>query len=198
MEMAIRTAENKRKQDSIALFVAHNLILDQRYLSAKQYLYGITATNVEWIEEQSTFHLAISTFGLNEFDESETLFLKMSQTASDSLTVTHIFSKARKKLSAKRIKLVGTLSYFIPGLGQLYAGDIKSAANSALLVTGLALVYLNTIANYGSVQALVGISPWFLRYYLGGSKNARRSALKRQRTLRNRYLNELIGLTDAH
>lgn len=84
--------------------------------------------------------------------------------------------------------LAKILSIFIPGLGQLYAGDAFNAANSFLLNGGLAASFFYIAERHSFINAITSIGPWFQRYYTGGFNRAEKIALMKQKEKRDKFL----------
>ena len=106
----------------------------------------------------------------------------------------NLFEKAERKLNPKRADRLKTLSLFIPGSGQIIAGNAKSGINSLLLIGGLSAFYISTARQYGTISAAITVLPWLSRYHVGGSENAQDSMLKRQEKLKSQYFDELIRI----
>ncbi len=76
-------------------------------------------------------------------------------------------------------------STFLPGLGQLYSGDMKNAINAFGLNAALGYFTFQTVAVGGYVEGALLFSSVFLRYYQGNRYHAERLA---QEENRNRNL----------
>lgn len=138
--------------------------------------------------------LGIAYFGNSSYNKAETAWLALAQTQDDSLLITEKFQKVKRKLDPRRPGRARHYSLIIPGLGQMLAGDVKNSLNSAVLVLGITALYVYSIQEYGPINAIIGILPWFSRYHVGGGENAMRSMQKRQRLLKDRYFNEFMSL----
>lgn len=88
------------------------------------------------------------------------------------------------KFSVNRAKI---LSYIIPGLGQAYSGDYKNSINSFLLTAGFVTLYLTVASTISPIEAIVGIGPWFQRYYQGGIKHSGLIAQKKKEKIKSKY-----------
>lgn len=141
------------------------------------------------------FFLAVSYFGLQRYEDSEKHFRACLKEETGEEDLAKIFKKVRRT-AKKKPRTAKLLSYFTPGLGQFYAGDIKNGLNSFLLVGGLAAggVYLGI--TYGILDAILIIAPWFYRYYRGGANRAEviaRDRLAEKQSQNYRKILELIG-----
>ena len=87
-----------------------------------------------------------------------------------------------------------TMSIIIPGLGQLYLGDLKSALNSFMLTSGFALLFIHTALEYSLIDAAASVLPWYQRYYQGGYENAGKIALKKREKKLTYEYKKILGL----
>lgn len=195
--MALYSTDSVALQDSILLVKALAFIKQKRFQKAKQDLFMIETMNGS-IARKMHFYLGICYYGLNQFAKAETTWHHLGLKPQDSLSLHNITNKAKRKINERRLKRISRLSYFIPGSAQILSGDIVSGVNSVVLLGGLTLLYLNTALNYGLGHALLSVSPWFIRYYMGGVKNARESAQKRQNQLKSRYFQLSLQLVSPY
>lgn len=98
------------------------------------------------------------------------------------------------RLEKPRPKTAETLSYFLPGLGQFYAGDLKNGFNSFLLNGALIALSVNVATTYGFLDAILSTVPWFQRYYLGGATKAGSIAEKQRAQNRRKTLQSVLQL----
>ncbi len=144
--------------------------------------------------KEKTFFEAVLMFSKGEYSKSKSAFLKLTQ---DSLAVERLFLKNAKvsKISPKKAK---NMSRIIPGLGQLYVGDIKNGLNSMLLTGGLmALGVRATIVN-NFLDASFAVGPWLQRYYKGGYTKAESIAKAKILEKRFKIYNQLLDTLAPH
>lgn len=84
------------------------------------------------------------------------------------------------------------MSMIIPGLGQLYAGDIKNGLNSLILTGGLFSLGIYSAINNGFLDASLSVIPWFQRYYQGGFNKAQIIAKAKIEKKRYQIFNQLL------
>jgi hypothetical protein len=121
------------------------------------------------------------------FDENETI----KKNKIDSLFVVLESIKGPKPKKAR------ILSTFLPGLGQLYAGDIKNGINSFVLTGVLFALGINTAINLTLLDALMTVAPWFQRYYMGGYNRAENIAAEKFKEKQNRVFLSILSVYDS-
>jgi tetratricopeptide (TPR) repeat protein len=124
---------------------------------------------------------AIILFAKNDFETAEKAFLKISK---DSTVVQDLFVK-NKKISRISPKKAKNLSRVIPGLGQLYVGDVKNGLNSFLLTGGLMVLGIRGVLVNSLLDAAFSVGPWLQRYYKGGYEKA--EAIAKAKILEKRF-----------
>lgn len=148
-----------------------------------------------YFTRKKNFYLGITYFGLGEFKFAGEHFINCVD-PGDSIAraqIENLFDK-RKNLYRPHPQLAMVLSIFVPGLGQLYAGDIKNGINSLVLVGGLGLVTANTALQYSIFDAAIGVFPWFERYYQGGFTQAKKIAEKKRARRREKTYHEILTI----
>ena len=143
--------------------------------------------------QEKTFFEAVLTFSKGDYDKSKSAFMKLTQ---DSAAVERLFLKNKKvsKISPKRAK---NMSRIVPGLGQLYVGDVKNGLNSMLLTGGLfALGVRGAIVN-NFLDASFAVGPWLQRYYKGGYTKAESIAKAKILEKRFKIYNQLLDTLPA-
>lgn len=70
------------------------------------------------------------------------------------------------------------MSLFLPGLGQAYAHDYKNAVNSLGLNSVFVYAMIHTFNRYSWLEMVMGVLPWWERYYRGGAIHAKDIAQK--------------------
>lgn len=87
--------------------------------------------------------------------------------------------KKYQKIINKNPNHAVLFSSVVPGLGQMLNGDIKDGLISLAVVGGLAFLFIDVTQSLSFQDAALSITPWLIRYYLGGLGNAKKQAKKR-------------------
>ena len=141
------------------------------YFSALNELLDLPETNSTYFEHKKNLFLGICYYGLNDYPKSLDFFSELL----DSTGIHQIdllftnFKKFNKKFNPRKVEI---MSLILPGLGQVYAGEPGSGLNSFMLLSGISVYGLYTMASYGFIDGFLVLSSWFYRYYTGGAKNA--------------------------
>lgn len=142
-------------------------------------------------QQQFDILFAITYFYLNDYEKSE-LHFKKSADSTLYNTIEQGFldiSRAGKRYNPRTARL---LSIFLPGSGQMYAGDYKNGFNSLLLVSGFAVAGIGLSGIVRFYDAAIIVFPWFQRYYMGGYQKAYSITEARRQSVRNDILRQLI------
>jgi tetratricopeptide (TPR) repeat protein len=192
-DLAYYNSDNDVLANQLLLHKAYSLIRLNRFADAVADLLEIIPTEHN---QKETWHLLLATayFGLNEQNESLTHFKHLF--ADDSLKMSEldlIFDNLsnEKSLNPRKAAL---LSYFLPGLGQFYARDIGAGINSFLLNGVFVTLGFIVAINYSFLDASFSIGPWLYRYYMGGTKNAERLAIRHNKSLKDKHFRKIHGL----
>ena len=180
------------KSDSIKteaiLGKSFSLILDKKFMLALSELLNVDSAKIEYHNIKLNFLKGIAYFGLNQDELSEKYFKKCITGLKNENRLTEIensFANIKKTVKRFNPNTAWMLSLFVPGSGQIYSGEFKEAANSAVLLGGLIYLTFSIASKYSFVEALVAVLPWFQRYYIGGANKAEKLALDKQKTKRN-------------
>jgi TM2 domain-containing membrane protein YozV len=109
--------------------------------------------------------------------------------------VNDIYKSALKSHLRPNPKVASFLSMVLPGSGQLYCGEFKSGINSFLLTGTAITVYTLISIRYSFIDAILGVFPYYQRYYTGGVINAQNMAkdkikIKKMKAIKE--INEII------
>jgi len=185
-----RKSVNLEKNDSLKIEVlfkkVSSEILNGDYMLALMDLksYRLTMNQDQKRVQQLLYGMAY--FGKEDFEKAKVSFLNVldSTELDKRTTIVSIFAKRRKYMSPNP-KTAMWLSLAFPGLGQLYAGDIKNSINSFALTIGLMSLGVYISYEYSFIDAIVGVAPWLQRYYTGGYTHAEDIAYKRRQKKRD-------------
>ena len=191
LERAIIICDNKVLRDSLILEKTELLLHEKRFFAAQQELFGIGKLNEHQFRSYQ-FLLGIALYGTNAFQGSEKAFLALAKNTNDSAKIQSIFMDVYKKLDPRRPTRAKHLSMIIPGSGQFLAGDIRSGINSLLLVGLAGYLYYISVSQYGIINGIVAVLPWFTRYHSGGGLNAERAMTQRQAKHKHNYFEKIL------
>lgn len=187
-DLAYFSAEDSLLKDTYILKKISCFLILQQYDYAEIEFLNLGSDLPESIEYDKNFSEAILRFAKQEYDLSEQIFKKL---ASDTLAINALFEKNTKvsKISPKKAKI---MSMIIPGLGQLYVGDIKNGLNSFILSAGLFALGVRSAIINNPLDAAISVLPWFQRYYQGGFKKAELIAIAKIQEKRYKIYNQLL------
>jgi hypothetical protein len=169
-------------------------MLDKNFEYALLEIFNLPETLSTYNQNKKLFYEASVYLMKDEFNTSDSLYEKLFK-QNTSLYESYLLShKKFKKDNRLKIKTAKTLSYILPGAGQFYARDTKNGLNSLLLTAAVFSVYLVVAKTVSPIEAIVGISPWFQRYYQGGIKHAGIIAAERKEKIKKQYYVQLIDL----
>jgi len=181
-DLAYTLCDNDSIKNELVFQKAANFIEYEYYDQALIELLNLDRLTSEYFENKKNFYLGVVYFQKKDFHKSGQHF----NNCIDSVYVTEkkelccLFSEINYIYKRYNPKFAWTLSLIIPGLGQIYCGDIKDGANSLLLTGALGFLFLNTAINYSIIDALISVGPWYQRYYQGGFQNAERSTISKR------------------
>ena len=168
-------------------------LLAQRPQEALAELLSLPATAPAYTQRS---YLGLTYFLLADYDAAEATLAEVLTPAGQT-AAGKVFSRARRTERRFRPDRAQWLSAFAPGLGQLYVGDVRSAANSAVINGAFAYLFVATVVNYNWSSALLTVLPWLQRYYVGGIKKVAVIAGQRGENRRRALYLELIDVLEA-
>ncbi len=163
------------QNDSLKLEFAFKKTLcyfkQEKYLLGLTELYDFPNLLTPYFENKKNLYFAICHFGLNEHAETISYFSEIVDSTGLNQIDTYLIrlNKYQKKYDPDKLEM---MSIFLPGLGQAYAGDVGSALNSLLLLTGIAAYSYYTMVTYSILDGTLVLTTWFYRYYSGGHRKA--------------------------
>lgn len=167
-DLAYFSESNEEKKSEHLLKKAASLLILKQYDYALIEIYNLPEALTEEQQKEKNTLEAIIYFAKNDFDASRNSF---NQVASDTSKINALFVQ-NKKVDRIKPKTAKVLSMIIPGLGQLYVGDIKNGLNSFILTGGLLTLGIHSAIVNSPLDAAFAVLPWFQRYYQGGFKKA--------------------------
>ncbi|CAN1540028.1 hypothetical protein MCERE19_01706 [Spirosomataceae bacterium] len=187
-DLAYFNTQDTVLKDSYVLKKIACFLILQQYDYAEVELFNLSENLSENLKKDQAFNEAVLRFAKAEFDTSEKIFKTI---VSDTAAVDLLFEKNKKvsKISPKKAKI---MSMIVPGLGQLYVGDIKNGLNSFVLTAGLFTLGIRSALINNPLDAAIATLPWFQRYYQGGYKKAELIATAKIQEKRYKIYNQLL------
>lgn len=174
-------------------FLAANDLGDAEFKLARE----ATFTSYSQIRRRAYFFLGVCYLYRQKWDEALNAFHSAFDSVSSERHL--IDSLLNPKLRPRKLspELAHWLSTFIPGAGQIYAGDWRNGINALLLncVTGYLTVQAILKRNIG--DALLTYFPLFYRYYSGNYLKAQEIATSRNEINARCYSKRILtAITD--
>jgi tetratricopeptide (TPR) repeat protein len=188
-------SKNDSIKNEVIIEMAKTYILQEKYDYAK-----IEALNIKEINQAFTdrknYYLSIISFYLNDLESSKNYLLLISNlSVSTQKVINDVYKSALKSHLRPNPKVASFLSMVLPGSGQLYCGEFKSGINSFLLTGTAITVYTLISIRYSFIDAILGVFPYYQRYYTGGVINAQNMAknkIKMKKIETVKKINEII------
>jgi len=194
-DFALRLEPNDSIKYELMLKKALSNFKQNRYMAALNELFDLPDHPSEFLQDKKNLYLGVCYFGLNDLDESRDHFIELF----DSTGIQKVdkmfsdFKDFKKKYRPGKIEL---MSMLLPGLGQVYTGEIFNGLNSFFLISGVTVYAVYTAANYALIDGLLVLSSWFYRYYTGGYTNASSFAVKKIENERTDVYHEIFTLIE--
>jgi tetratricopeptide (TPR) repeat protein len=191
-------AINLIRQDSLRAAVilkkASCRLLTHQYTLAIFDLFSLPEGLSPVLQRKKHILLGIAYYGLADFEQSEKEFLAAlpGEDAGEMERLAGYFDQ--KKLNRPNPETAYWLSVFLPGSGQLYAGDVKNGLNSLGLTVGLVFVAFRIATAQSWLDAVLTIAPWWQRYYMGGYNSARHIAEHKRMKNRSEVYKRIYAL----
>ena len=188
-------AKNDSIKNEVIIEMTKTYILQEKYNYAKIEALNIKEINQGFIDRKN-YYLSIISFFENEFENSKNYLILISSLSDSSKKIIRkLYNGAEKNHLNPNPKVAAFLSMVLPGSGQIYCGELKSGINSFLL-TGAALTAFTLInIRYSFLDAILGVFPYYQRYYTGGVINAQNMAenkIKMKKVETVKKINEII------
>lgn len=193
-DLAYNNSNNDSLKIACTFFKCLSYLLEKNYEYALLEIVNLPEQLAVANSQKKLFYEASIHLLRDEFREADSLYTKLFQQKSKSYESYQLVRKKFNKANRFSVKTSKTLSYIIPGAGQMYAGDVKNSLNSLLLSASFFTLYLVVAQTVSPIEAVVGISPWFQRYYQGGIKHAGMIAIEKKEKIKKQHYVNLIEL----
>jgi len=167
------------------------------YYSALSELLDIQEPAAGYLKEKKDLYMGICYFGLNDYEKAREYFSEVldPEGIAELYDLFNSFERYNRKYRPGKVEL---MSILLPGLGQIYTGEVLSGINSFVLMTGITIYAMFTAVNYTLIDGLLVLSSWFYRYYSGGFTNANDSAVRKTERERTRTYTEILSLIERN
>jgi len=149
----------------------------------------------DYFRDRKNFYLAVSYFGIEEFNKAESYFLSLlpenEKVGRDQI---HKLFHTKKNLYRPNPNTAKVLSIILPGSGQMYSGDVKNSLNSILLTGSFVMLGVVMAQEYSIFDAVLTSLPWFTRYYKGGYLSAKKIALNKRAIRRDKTYKRILEI----
>lgn len=174
-EYAYFSTSNDSLRNLISLSKSAVFIYQKKFLEALQELFSVT-DDVS-VKRTKDIYLITTYYGLNKFEECKQILFEMRNDSASQKKIARLIAKA-EKVQKRNPNTARIMSMIIPGLGQVYSGDVRDGINSFVITGAFVYLALNTAIQYSFLEA-TSVLPWFSRYYMGGYNHARIIAINR-------------------
>lgn len=182
----------QQKQDAL-LAKVQSLVQQKKFPAALAEIYAANPVDAKQ-SQRFSFYEGICHYGRTDFEASFDAFIAAAGADSTKVAALKTLYSDTARLYRPRPKIAKRLSYFLPGLGQFYAGDLKNGFNSLALNAAFMALAVNVGVNYTYFDALLSVMPWLQRYYIGGTDKAKMIAEKKLLENRQAFYLEVIGI----
>lgn len=136
------------------------------------------------LQQRFHFYEGLCHYTQMNFEQSYHSFIAAAGADSNKVKELVSLYSDTSALFRPRPGLAKKLSFFLPGLGQFYAGDYRNGFNSLALNAAFIALTINVGLTYSTFDALLAVFPWLQRYYIGGTDKAK--LIAKNKLLKNR------------
>lgn len=191
-QLALNTTKSDSLYNEYVFSRALCNILMHDYDLALREIYSFNDYGSAYFQRKYHFYLGVVFLKKNDPVRSQHHFTYASRNSDEFSMITKAFNAA--ELNSPNPLTAKVLSIFVPGLGQLYAGDPSDAANSFLLNAGLGTLLIAVALNQTFLDGLLTVGPWLQRYHAGGYNKAERIAIIKREQKRDQLLNSIYTI----
>jgi tetratricopeptide (TPR) repeat protein len=173
------------------------LVSEEKYKEGLIELFGINDSVYQKHYAEIDLLFGICYFGLEEFDKSRDYFKDaVKNNNSAQARIDSIFHN-KKSFYRPKVAIPYLLSIILPGLGQIYLGEISEGLNSFFLTESLLILGAVVAYEYSVFDALLSVLPWYQRYYMGGLNNTWDLVIKKRQKRRSEAYKAVLDIVAA-
>lgn len=196
LRKSLSVATNDRLRDERRISIGILLIANQDYSAAEFELLRVSMfSNYPSLRRKATFFLGICRLYTFKWEEARKAFDQYFDSSQilqreqvDSLFAATNHPEYKSPETAK------WLSTFIPGLGQIYAGDFWDGLNALVINMGTGYLLTSSLLEHRYQDAFISYLSLFHRYYRGNRYNAERIAKEHNEGLSREYSKKVLSL----
>jgi tetratricopeptide (TPR) repeat protein len=191
-DLAYHETPNDSLKSELLFARARCFLFNYQYQEALQELLVIRPKGSAAMLRKQETYLGLTYFALEDHAEAEKYLLQsVADCPVQKEAITAVFADV-KHGKYKNPSVARWLSVFLPGAGQLYAGDTKNSLNSLAINGVFIYLFIATGINYNFLGAALTVLPWLQRYYLGGVGKAGLAAEKFNYQRHLKHFNEIL------
>jgi tetratricopeptide (TPR) repeat protein len=198
-DKAIDLADNDSLQSEYIISLAVVYISSKDYSSSEVMLEPIVASStIPSIQSKAGFFLSLSYIYGHQWKEAKEYLGNHALSADSAMNneLTQLLTKAAK-IKYKSPALASWLSFFIPGLGQVYAGRPLSALNALAINLGTGYLLYNTIDKHPTFIEIYTYGSLFNRFWSGNRHNAAQFVRESNEKKDEELESELLRVIDS-
>lgn len=190
LDSAVHYAENSDFATRCEMKKILSFMMEDNFGYALYHLNNLQVDSSLSAYSTKSLYQGICFFGLEQYDKSYEFFLNsIPKTDTQKRNQLKMLYASAKKMNRPNSSIAMVMSIVLPGMGQVYSGDIKNGLNSFLLLGGMAYLATSTL-----VPNPVIVVPFFLKYYLGGIVKAGEAAKKKRMQVKHTHYLCLLEL----
>jgi len=190
---SIVTADNDSLQDERRISVGILLIVSKKYSAAELTLLRISFfSKYPSLRQKASFFLGVCYLYKFKWEEARKALNKYFSNSNVQKDQVEILLMKANKLRYKSPTLAKWLSTFIPGSGQIYAGDWKMGINALVINSLTTYLLVNALLEKRYQDVVLTHLTLFERYYRGNRFHAERIARLHNENLNRKFAQKIL------
>ena len=201
---SVRLAPDDSTKNALRINLAIQSVAHRNYSLAVLELLKVSSFAPQpFLRRKAQFYLGVAETYLLEFQQAgstfQAYFLKdTTQAGRETWKKLALLLKKGKAVQPKSVFAAKWLSTFLPGLGQLYAGDVKNALNAFVLNGAIGYGVVGAFVEKDYVDAVLEGAFLFQRYYLGSRFRAAQIAGTRHLAMRKKIAARILQTLETY
>lgn len=191
LDMAYHLTSDDSVQNEILFMKTWKYVKHEEYEQGLKELFSADL-NSPYFTSKYQFYSGMIYFLKKDYERSADFLFKFTKNEASREELKLLFEKVQKINRRYNPKMATALSLVIPGLGQLYCGDVKNSLNSFLLTGMFGYLFIHTAVRYSFSDAFVSVMPWYQRYFMGGYERAGKIAMMKREMETDEVLHKIL------